>query len=161
MKLKGVIWEDFVNYKFPSMTLMFPTCTFKCDKECGRPVCQNSTLATAKQVEIPIGKLVRRYIDNPITKAVVMQGLEPLDSFEELFIFISLLRDSYKCNDDVVIYTGYTEEEAHSYIELLSDYKNIIVKFGRFVPDQKPHYDKILGVNLASDNQYAKRINNE
>ena len=35
---------------------------------------------------------------------------------------------------------------------------NIIIKFGRFVPMQQPHFDPILGVNLASDNQYAKQI---
>jgi len=33
---------------------------------------------------------------------------------------------------------------------------NIIVKFGRYRPNQEKHYDKILGVFLASDNQYAK-----
>lgn len=32
------------------------------------------------------------------------------------------------------------------------------LKFGRYIPNQTPHYDSILGVNLASDNQYAERI---
>ena len=35
MKLKGLIDEDFVNYKDPSLFLIFPFCTFKCEKECG------------------------------------------------------------------------------------------------------------------------------
>ena len=43
-------------------------------------------------------------------------------------------------------------------LTLLSQYKNLIMKFGRFIPNQKPHYDEILGVNLASNNQYARRI---
>ena len=30
MKIKGLISEDFVNYKKPAMTIMFPYCTFKC-----------------------------------------------------------------------------------------------------------------------------------
>ena len=34
----------------------------------------------------------------------------------------------------------------------------IIVKFGRFRPNQEPHYDEVLGVNLISDNQYAKEF---
>jgi hypothetical protein len=34
----------------------------------------------------------------------------------------------------------------------------VIVKFGRFIPNQKSHYDEILGVNLVSPNQYAKII---
>jgi len=35
MIIKGLIDEDFVNYKKPSMTIMMPYCTFKCDKEYG------------------------------------------------------------------------------------------------------------------------------
>ena len=52
MILKGLIDEDFINYKKPSMVLEFPYCTFKCDKECGRQVCQNSDLASAPNIEI-------------------------------------------------------------------------------------------------------------
>lgn len=43
-------------------------------------------------------------------------------------------------------------------LTLLSRYKNVIVKFGRFIPNQEPHYDETLWVNLASNNQYARRI---
>lgn len=39
MLIKNLIEEDFVNYKKPSMVVLFPNCSFKCDKECGRPVC--------------------------------------------------------------------------------------------------------------------------
>ena len=35
MILKGLIEEDFCNYKKPTMTLMFPYCSFKCDNEAG------------------------------------------------------------------------------------------------------------------------------
>ena len=38
------------------------------------------------------------------------------------------------------------------------NFKNIIIKFGRYVPNQKEHYDEILGINLASSNQYAEVI---
>ena len=44
MIVKGIIDEDFINYKKPSMVIEFPYCSFKCDKECGQPVCQNSSL---------------------------------------------------------------------------------------------------------------------
>ena len=40
----------------------------------------------------------------------------------------------------------------------LLQYPNIIIKYGRFIPDQKSHYDEILGVELASNNQYARNI---
>ena len=35
---------------------------------------------------------------------------------------------------------------------------NIIIKFGRFIPNQQSHYDAVLGIKLASSNQYAERI---
>ncbi len=43
MKVKGVIFEDTVNYKKISMTVMTPYCSFKCDKECGKPVAAEFT----------------------------------------------------------------------------------------------------------------------
>lgn len=43
------------------------------------------------------------------------------------------------------------------YEELIA-YENIIIKFGRFIPNDVEHYDEILGVKLKSNNQYAKRI---
>ena len=52
MKIKGIIDEDFINYKKPSMVIMCPSCTFKCDKENGAQVCQNSTLAAAPNIEV-------------------------------------------------------------------------------------------------------------
>ena len=66
----------------------------------------------------------------------------------------------FRCytNDDIVIYTGYTEEEIKEQVGLLSKYTNIIIKFGRFVPDQESHYDDVLGIKLASPNQYARKI---
>lgn len=155
MKIKGLISEDFVNYKKPAMTIMFPYCTFKC----GTDYCQNSSLAHESNIEISIEDLVQRYINNPITEAIVMQGLEPFDSWNDLYEFVCRLR-KYN-NDDIVIYTGYYKNEISEYIEQLSKYPNIIIKFGRYIPGQEKHFDNILGVNLASNNQYAERISND
>lgn len=156
MKLRGLVTEDFVNYKKTSLFLICPYCSLKCDKEAGTQICQNSSLVKAKILDVATSKLVHAYIDNPISHAVCFGGLEPLDSFEEVLEFIKLLRES--CNDDVVIYTGYTEEECQSKIDILKQYPNIIVKFGRFHLGEEPHFDPILQVPLASSNQYAKKI---
>ena len=152
MKIKGLISEDFVNYKKPAMTIMFPHCTFKC----GAEYCQNSPLSKAEDIEMDISNIVIRYLNNPITESVVMQGLEPFDSWDDLIEFVKQLRES--TDDDIVIYTGYYKEEIADKIALLSKYKNIIIKYGRYIPDQKKHYDEVLGVYLASSNQYAERI---
>lgn len=60
--------------------------------------------------------------------------------------------------DDIVIYTGYYKEEIKEYIDKLRVYPNIIIKFGRYIPNQEKHYEEELGIYLASDNQYAERI---
>ena len=158
MIIKGLIDEDFINYKKPSMIIEFPYCTFKCDKECGQSVCQNSDLVNEPNIEINYDKLLTRYINNPITKAIVMQGLEPFDSFSDVMNLILWLRVKYKCLDDIVIYTGYTKEEINWFIKYIEQYENIIIKYGRYIPNQEPHLDSILGVKLSSDNQYAEKI---
>ena len=156
MKIKGLVDEDFVNYKKPSMYIAFPRCSFKCDKECGRQVCQNSALANEKNIEITVDKIIDRYMTNPITKALVCGGLEPCDSWEELKELIHTLR-KYK-EDDIVIYTGYYKNEIEDKIKWFKQYPNIIVKFGRYIPNRPSRYDDVLGITLASDNQYAERI---
>lgn len=156
MKVIDIINEDFVNYKKPCMTIMMPYCTFKCDKECGKQVCQNSGLASAKHVEIDTKKIIDLYLNNPISEAIVFQGLEPFDSFYQVLDFIKKFRD--KTNDDVVIYTGYNKDEIKWYLTFFKDFDNIIIKYGRFIPNQEKHFDKTLGVYLSSDNQYAERL---
>ena len=157
--IKGIIDEDFVNYKVPSMTINTNICSFKCDAECGKNVCQNSSLVKSPSVEISYNDIANRYLHNPITKAICIAGLEPFDQWAELVGLIRTIRDEFKCNDDIVIYTGYTEDEIEHYTDILkSSWKNIVIKFGRFIPDQSKHYDEVLGVHLASPNQYAKRI---
>ena len=150
--------EDFTNYKKPSMFLVFPSCNWKCERECGMRVCQNGTLAQAPDIDVSVVDLVDKYLANPITSAVVCGGLEPFDSFEDLWRFIFHLRVK-GCNDDVVIYTGYYKNEIpEEYIQRLCLVPNIIVKWGRFIPNQQSHFDKTLGIGLASDNQHAERI---
>ena len=157
MRIKGLVEEDFVNYKKPSMFIIFPYCTFKCDKEAGCTVCQNSALANEPVIEITPIEIVSRYVKNPITKAVVFGGLEPFDSIWLLRLIIEFRKYT---NDEIVIYTGYTEEELEEdgILTAIKKYDNIIIKFGRFIPNQEKHYDELLGVELASSNQYARRI---
>ena len=156
MLIKYIVDEDFVNYKKCSMFIGFPHCTFKCNKDCGRIVCQNHLLDKEKNISIYAGEIVERYLNNNISESIVIGGLEPFDDFDDLLLLVDMFRQ--KTQDDIVIYTGYNEDEVEDKIEQLKKYNNIIVKFGRFVPDSTPRYEDLLGITLASNNQYAKQI---
>lgn len=169
MLIKNLIDEDFCNFKKPAMLIATSKCNFKCDKECGKQVCQNSPLAASPNIEIDDIEIINRFLNNPITEAIVFAGLEPFDTFEELGIFLSLFDDYYKRGHvykknkpDIVIYTGYYPEEIKWQLRrlsfLLESNWNIIIKFGRFIPNQKSHYDELLGVELASENQFSMRL---
>ena len=134
------------------------TCSFKCDKEAGCSCCQNSELAKLSDIDVSVSWMIERYLNNPITHAIVFAGLEPFDQFYDIHFCIWMLRKHYKCDDDVVIYTGYNKDEIAAEIGELKKHPNIVIKFGRFKPNSNTIFDQELQVVLASDNQYAERI---
>ena len=157
MIVKNIIDEDFTNYKECSMFIGFPSCTFKCEKECNCPgMCQNSELVKSPNIEISVEAIIQRYLSNPLSRAIVCGGLEPFDSYPQL---LELLQEFRKYSSDMlVIYSGYKKEEIFPFLEDLNIYENVIIKFGRFIPNQEKHYDEVLGIHLASNNQYAEKI---
>lgn len=152
MLVKTIVDEDFSNYKKPSMFICTPRCTMKCGEE----LCQNSPWLKQPNIEIEPIDIIQRYENNGLTQAIVLGGLDPCDTWADLYSFIFMFRSV--SDDDIVIYTGYTKYEILDKVTLLKEVPNIIIKFGRYVPNQTPHYDEVLGVNLASDNQYAEKI---
>lgn len=161
MRVKAIVDEDFVNYQKPSMFIGTISCGGKCCIEGGLPlsVCQNDGWRGNAPIDIRDRVIIERYLHNGISQAIVFGGLEPMEQFDELFEFIDVLRNQYKCDDDVVIYTGYNREEISGIVErLASRFNNIVIKFGRYIPNIKSRFDEVLGVTLASENQYAERI---
>lgn len=160
MIVKTIVDEDFVNYKVPSMYIGTAYCDGKCCREAGIPlsVCQNDAWRGSAAIAMDDDIIIRRYLSNDITKALCFAGLEPFEQFDELLCLVSKLRTEYHCNDTVVIYTGYNLTEIMPEVDTLKKFENIIIKFGRYVPNQSKHFDEVLGVYLASDNQYAERI---
>ena len=170
MEIKGIEAENFENFKAPALFIAFPRCSFKCDKEAGCAVCQNSALASSPSIDISVDTIVDLYMDNPMTEAIVCGGLEPFDSLDDLICLILNLR--YRTPDPIIIYTGYTEEEIESMeyrignelksvLDILKVYENIAIKFGRYIPNQNKHWDNLLAVELASPNQYAKVVSDD
>ena len=158
MRIKGLVEEDFVNYKKVSMYLSIGTCDWKCCREGGfdKSICQNQPIAKVPDQEIGNETLIKAYLANPISEAIVIAGLEPFTHFDDMLKFIKDFREYSE--DDVVIYTGYYKSELDGFLKELSKYKNIIIKFGRFKLNCMKHVDPVLGVELASDNQYAEKI---
>lgn len=160
MIIKTIVDEDFVQYKKPCMYIGTATCGGKCCTDAGIPfsVCVNDEWRESATINAADSMIIERYLSNSLTSSICFAGLEPFEQFDEMMHFISTLREQYKCDDTVVIYTGYYKEEIQDEIESLKQFKNIVVKFGRFIPNQTNHYDDVLGVYLASDNQYAEII---
>lgn len=158
MKIRNLMDEDIVNYKETSMFIATCYCDFKCCKELNLNICicQNSPIAKSNIIDISDEKLVERYVKNDLTHAIVFGGLEPLKQFDELFELIKCFRE--KTDDMIVIYTGYYPNEIEEQINQLRQFKNIVIKFGRYVPGQEVHYDEVLGVSLANKEQYALQI---
>lgn len=162
MRVKTIIDEDFVNYKKPAMFIGTISCGGKCCREADLPlsVCQNDELRSRPNILVDDDIIIRRYLTNEITQAFVIGGLEPFEQTDEVVHFVDTLRTKFKRNDDVVIYTGYypDEKDVQYAREVLSHYPNIIVKWGRYIPNKPAKIDDVLGINLASDNQFAEVI---
>lgn len=158
MFVKNIIDEVFQDYKKPSMMIATCKCDWKCLTELGLDIniCQNSSLVKQKTVQKLNDEIVERYLNNPITKAIIIGGLEPFLQFEEVIVLIHKFRDY--TNDDIVIYTGYYPEEIKNEINRLKQYKNIIVKYGRYNPNYNKAFDDVLGIELISSNQFAVKI---
>ena len=159
MIVKLVKQDDFVQYKKPCVVVCFPNCTWKCCTEAGIPtsVCQNQEMCGLKDIDITPEDVYNLYKESLFAESVCCSGLEPMLQFDDVLSLLTYFRE-HDCNADFVVYTGYYRNEIEDKIEQLAKYKNVIVKFGRFIPNQEKHYDKVLGVWLASDNQYAERI---
>lgn len=102
MKIKTIVEEDLSNYKLPSMLIGFPNCSFKCDNENETKLCQNWSLTLEPNIDISYEEIAQRYMSNPFMRAFVFGGLEPFDSYMDMFGLINHIRKYTR--DDIVIY---------------------------------------------------------
>lgn len=158
IRLKNIIDEVFQDYKLPAMMLVTCFCDWKCfnNDESKSFICQNNEIIKDNILTIYNEKIIHRYLKNDITKSIIIAGLEPFLQFNELVEFIDDFRKISK--DDIVVYTGYEYNEVEEQINIIKKYSNIVIKFGRFIPNTNSIYDHTLGIYLSSDNQYAIKI---
>lgn len=154
MLVKTILPEDYVNYKKPALFIS----SSRCDGNC--PNCQNQFLKDQTTLNIDNKRLVKLFIDNPLTEAIVLAGLDPFASFEDTLEFYKELRKESPTTT-VVIYTGqYPTQLEREINSLVSIGGPLIIKFGDYREGDKPHFDELLGIELASDNQYAEDFTN-
>lgn len=161
MRIKEIKDNVFTDYKKISMLIALPYCCGKCYKEVGKnkDMCHNEYLENVKIIDISNKCIIDRYKKNPLSKAIILGGREPFyKSFEEVYNFVKEFREM--SSDDIVIYTGYYENEIADMLNKLKEFNNIIIKFGRYNPNKPPKKERdiLLGVILASNNQYSERI---
>lgn len=158
MHLKNIV-DEFSGYyyKDPYMLLVAPTCTWKCNG------CKHAHLSLLETKDYPDDIILKRFNTNPRTKAIVIGGLEPFDSEDELHSFIFSARKFFEPGDRpvLVISTGYYLDElkkSHHWCWIESEivqYGNAIIKCGRSELGEKPFFNPILGVYLDGINQYV------
>jgi organic radical activating enzyme len=158
MLVKDIVDENYQDYKKPSMFIASAFCDWKCCIENGvsTSACQNSEIAKQPSINILDENIVARYLQNKLTSAIVIGGLEPLLQVDEVVNLIRQFR--IFTDDDIVIYTGYYPKEILNVVERLSLFQNIIIKYGRFIPNSRKKFDDTLGIWLQSENQYAKQL---
>jgi uncharacterized radical SAM superfamily protein len=145
------IRETFVDYKKTGLYVSGSRCDLKCKE------CFNENLKHSPTIKINPIQFVEDYIiKNQVIESVIFSGLNWFDKFEDLIQLVNCIR--VKSDIDIVIYTGYKESEVLNEIDMLKENKNIIVKFGRFIPNQEPIWDELGGIYLANKGQYFKKI---
>lgn len=164
-RLVDIKTDDISDYKHTAMLLVFPNCLGKCKN------CQNSKLQKRNKfndIFVTAESIINYYNRLKTHSAIVCAGLEPFDSFYDLKdIFECFVDSAKKPENDFVIYTGYYYDEIKENVDELHDYlkrnnknslKRLIIKFGRYdetQPNRKGDVNPILGVTLATCNQYV------
>jgi len=158
MRILQIEDEVFSDYSKISMLVVVPFCTTCCWKELGldSSICQNDNPRGLPILDYSNRKIIERYVNNPLTNAIVFGGMDAWDSINEIIELIKLFRET--SDDDVVLYTGRKYSEIASKMYDLERFKNVYVKVGRYIPNQKPVIDKITGVKLANRGQYFIKV---
>lgn len=154
IRLKDAV-EVFQDYKKSAILFSTCYCNWKCCHEAGIPesVCQNQKVAQQREVYLPFESVLKK-VNQSFTDAVIFGGLEPMLQADEVVQCIQYLRQ-HGVKKDIVVYTGYYVEEIDEETLAYLAMNDVILKCGRYIPDRKPKFDAVLGITLASDNQYG------
>ena len=103
---------------------------------------------------------IREELSKGYCAGITFSGGDPLypRNRKKIKEIISEIKKDYP-DKNMWLYTGYKYEEIKDKINILKKFNNIIIKFGRYIPNSSKRYDDVLGIYLSSENQYALRLN--
>lgn len=145
--------EVFQDYKDSAILFSAIDCDWKCCREYGQSICQNQKMHGQREVILPFSRVLET-ICNSYTDAVIFGGLEPMLQADELVQCIEYLRQQ-GMSRPIIIYTGYYPHEINTDTLIRLANCHVIMKFGRYDPSYEPKFDDILGITLASGNQFS------
>ena len=99
--------------------------------------------------------IIRKVLDNPFNRGIVLGGYEWTEQYEEL---LSLIEGARSVNLDVILYTHYTIEDISTKYSELLQYKGIYIKCGEYDNTKLSADHTSYGVLLASTNQIIYKI---
>lgn len=153
--------EVFQDYKKSALLFCTCYCDWKCCTDAGIDisVCQNQKITQQKEIEVSFESVLKK-VNQSVTDAVIFGGLEPFMQTDEVVQCIEYLRE-HGVTKDIVIYTGYNLLEIENITLYRLACQNVILKVGRYKPDEPNHdvIDSVLGVKLATRNQYGVYLN--
>lgn len=175
INLFDVKTDNVTDYEETSMLLVFPKCSGKCG-----PACHNyNMIGKTAPLNVKVEDIVNLYNSLSDHKAVVCAGLEPFDSFDDLYALVEAFANNSKpC--DFVIYSGYYPyndvsyenstgitnvwELARKIVKIKGSNQDFTLyfKYGRYIEDPNDDgYDsRLLGVHLSSRNQTVSAFMN-
>jgi len=159
MKVAGNPKTVFNDYKKVGLYIATPFCNFKCVKEAKEKgvevTCHNGGLDYVSDMSAQ--DVVEKHLSiNPFAECIILSGLDPIDNWVETKQFIN---DFRKITDmEIVLFTGYYPNEIMDKLVELEHHEDIMFKFGRFNPINKPRFDDLGGVKLSTGNQYFKSL---
>ena len=158
MLIKGITDEIFSDYSKTSMLIAVPVCTTRCWEKLNLSptICQNHLLRREPNLSVSNKDIIDRYLENPLTSAIVFGGLDSWDSLDEIIEFIREFR--LVSEDDCVLYTGRDLDIIENDFGKLREFKNIYVKYGGYNPFLESVVDELTSVVLASSNQKFVKI---
>ena len=153
MKLKSIVDISSQFYKEPSMLINAPGWSFPLRD------CPDVFLLNHETKEYKDEIILKRFSENPQTKAIVIAGLEPMENVIDLRSFIFSARKFFDPGNrpKIIILTTYYMEELpqKKWGGLRSEiiqYGNCIIRCGRYEKTKK----KVLGIPLSyNQNLYS------